>query len=132
MTIHQLTPLVPRPRLPNGDTAYPLSLAEILTSPQQIIDLPLDFIPPLLCQLSAIQNALTVRLLDSAPTSNRQEGNPPQDRLLTPNQAATLLGVTIKWLYRHAHSLPFTRRLSRKALRFSESALQQWLKTRRA
>lgn len=132
MTIHQLTPWVPRPRLPNGDTTYHLSLAEILKDPQQIMNLAPEIIPPLLCQLSAIQNALTVRLLDSAPTSNGHEGNPPQDRLLTPNQAATLLGVTIKWLYRHAHSLPFTKRLSRKALRFSESALQQWIKTRRA
>lgn len=132
MTIHQLTPPIPQPRFPYKDIPYHLSLAEILKDPQQIMNLAPEIIPPLLCQLSAIQNALTVQLLGNAPTGNAQESNPTQDRLLTPHQAATLLGVTIKWLYRHAHHLPFTRRLSRKALRFSEPALQQWLKTRRA
>jgi hypothetical protein len=42
------------------------------------------------------------------------------ERLLTPPEAAALLDVTVTWLYRHAGRLPFARRLSRKALRFSE------------
>lgn len=130
MSIHRLPPPSPSPKQPDPDPTRPLSLVEIVTTPQRILELPLEVIPPLLCQLSGIQNALTTRLLDSAPTINRQQDNPAQDRLLTSDQAATLLGVTIKWLYRHAKHLPFTRHLSRKALRFSEVGLTRWIQTR--
>jgi len=109
-----------------------LTLTDLIENPQRIADIPTNTILPLLYQLTALQGALTARLLNGATPNNGQPDTPPQDRLLHPQQAATLLGVTVHWLYRHAHHLPFTRRLSRKALRFSESALQQWLKTRRA
>ncbi len=52
------------------------------------------------------------------------------DQLLTPEEAGRLLGVTPRWLYRHAKRLPFTKRLSRKALRFSEKGLRRWLAAR--
>jgi predicted DNA-binding transcriptional regulator AlpA len=55
----------------------------------------------------------------------------PGDRLLTVEETAPLLGVAPRWLYRHANGLPFTRHLSRKALRFSEAGLRRWLETRR-
>jgi predicted DNA-binding transcriptional regulator AlpA len=58
-------------------------------------------------------------------------GSPEADRLLTPTEAAAVLNVTPRWLYRHAKRLPFTRRLSRKALRFSEAGLSRWQATRR-
>ena len=48
------------------------------------------------------------------------------DRLLTVGEAAALLGVSVKWLYRHAGRLPFARRLSPKVLRFSEVGLRKW------
>jgi predicted DNA-binding transcriptional regulator AlpA len=48
------------------------------------------------------------------------------DRLLTVDEAASILGVTSRWLYRHQR-LPFVRKLSRKALRVSELGLRQWL-----
>ena len=53
-----------------------------------------------------------------------------QDRLLAPAEAAGLLRVSVRWLYRHASRLPFTRRLSRKALRFSEAELIRYLARR--
>ncbi len=52
------------------------------------------------------------------------------DRLLTAEQAAPLMNVTVKWIYRHHRQLPFTRRLSRKVLRFSEVGLRRWLAQR--
>lgn len=54
-----------------------------------------------------------------------------EDRLLTPIEAAERLGVSSRWLYRHAGSLPFTRRLSRKVLRFSEAGLNRYLDGRK-
>jgi len=51
--------------------------------------------------------------------------------LLTVSEAAALLKVTARWLYRHAGKLPFTRRLSRKVLRFSRTGLERWIAARR-
>ena len=50
-----------------------------------------------------------------------------KDILLAPEEAATILGVNSRWLYRHADKLPFTRRISRKNLRFSEAGLPRWI-----
>ena len=49
------------------------------------------------------------------------------DRLLTADEAAAILDVNIRWLYRHAAKLPFTRRISRKNIRFSETGLRRWV-----
>jgi predicted DNA-binding transcriptional regulator AlpA len=57
------------------------------------------------------------------PNAGRSE----LDRLLTAEEAAAMLGVTVRWLYRHAAKLPFTRRISRKNLRFSERGLRNWI-----
>ena len=54
-----------------------------------------------------------------------------EDRSLTPEEAATMPNVTVDWLYRHSAELPFTRKLSRKCLRFSEAGLKRYLSTRR-
>lgn len=50
-----------------------------------------------------------------------------QDRLLTPEEASALLGVTVRWLYRHAGQFTFTRKLSRKMLRFHEAGLRRYI-----
>jgi excisionase family DNA binding protein len=53
------------------------------------------------------------------------------DDLLTVAEAAAALRVSRRWLYRHARTLPFTRKLSRKVLRFSRSGIARWLATKR-
>ncbi len=57
---------------------------------------------------------------------------PGRDHLLTPDEVATRLGVSPRWVYRHAEEWPFTKRLSRKVLRFSEAGLQRWLEEEKA
>lgn len=54
---------------------------------------------------------------------------PPEvdDRLLTVDEAAEQLRVKPEWLYRHSRELPFTRKLSRRQLRFSERGLRRWV-----
>jgi|SRR5262252_2600773 len=54
-----------------------------------------------------------------------------KDVLLTAEEAAKLIGVNRKWLYRHANKLPFTRRISRKNLCVSEAGLRRWLAWRK-
>src|SRR5262249_19374634 len=62
------------------------------------------------------------------------EGVPVVDKddgaLLTPEQTAERMGVEVRWLYRHSKQLPFTRKLSRKVLQFSEAGLRKWLTAR--
>jgi len=53
------------------------------------------------------------------------DGRP--DQLLTAQQVAARLAISVKVVYRRAGRWPFTRRLSPGILRFSERGLQQWL-----
>lgn len=46
--------------------------------------------------------------------------------LLKVDEAAKLLNVDERWLYRHAKALPFTRRLGPKTLRFDADGLAKW------
>jgi excisionase family DNA binding protein len=63
--------------------------------------------------------------------ANSSNGNSVEkDTLLTPEQAAALMGVTPRWLYRH-RKLPFVRPIGRKTLRFSQAALNRWLAARK-
>ena len=105
-------------------------LATLLADPTTTEGIALDAIPPLLCQLSALQTALATRLLQGGP-SDDESPTAEQDRLLTVDEAAAILGVTPKWLYRHKR-LPFVRPLSRKALRVSEAGLRRWLAAKKA
>jgi hypothetical protein len=47
-------------------------------------------------------------------------------------EAASVLSVPLRWLYRHAKQFTFTRRLSRKRLRFSEAGLRRYLATKKS
>ena len=67
----------------------------------------------------------------AALVMNGAEHSAEKHRLLTPEDAAAIIGVDKKWLYRHAKQLPFTRKLSRKAIRFNEGGLRRWLATRK-
>jgi len=78
--------------------------------------------------VSALQSALASRLvLSSGGAGNGRPEAPAADRSLTPQEAATRLGVTLAWLYRHHTRLPFAMKLSPKCLRFSEAGLRKWL-----
>ncbi len=99
-------------------------LFALLVDPARVHEVPADAIPALLCQLSAIQSALAAKLMAPARTNSSERSE--SDRLLTADEAASILGVTPRWLYRHQR-LPFVRKLSRKALRVSEVGLRHWL-----
>jgi excisionase family DNA binding protein len=93
-------------------------------------------------ELAALKRAITARLGSSGhepaatPAIAKSPDSPPgpvwsPDDLLTVDEAATMLKVSPRWLYRHAKKLPFTRRLSPKVLRFSRAALLKWLEKQR-
>jgi predicted DNA-binding transcriptional regulator AlpA len=104
----------------------PPRLAEVVSLPELVATLPLAEVPALLGELEAIRVRLLARLLaQRCGPPQRDDG--PEDQLLTPAATAKQLGVTVKWLYRNRHRLPFTRRLSRKAIRFSSLGVARWL-----
>lgn len=75
----------------------------------------------------AIQGVLMTRLL--ASQSAVSDASP--DQLLTAEEVAKALGVTRRWVQRRARRLPFARRLSAHAVRYSESGLKRWMANRR-
>ena len=98
------------------------ALAEV--SPQEA--------PTLLGELERLKALLWIRMMHPSP--NHRCHSPIEreaDHLLTPEEAGRMLGVTPRWLYRHGKRLPFTKRLSRKVLRFSEAGLRRWLATKK-
>jgi hypothetical protein len=87
----------------------------------------------MLAQLAALQSALAARLILGFGNGNQMQETPQEsEELLSAQQAAALLSVSSDWMYRHASGLPFTKRLSRKALRFSKPGLLKWRAGRRA
>lgn len=106
-------------------------LEEIAESPAAVSQLSSDVVEALLGKCSVAQGALVGRLLALRASGNGPR-EPERENLLTAEQAAPILGVTPRWLYRHSKKLPFARHLSRKVLRFSETGLRKWQATKRA
>ncbi len=67
---------------------------------------------------------------DEPNMPDKPTGESPEDHLLTVDEAAGVLAVERTWMYRHADTLPFTRRLSTGTLRFSSDELQRWMASR--
>ena len=81
---------------------------------------PREEITTAIGELEALKVALLDRLTDPQP-------EPEADRLLTVHEVAEVLSVRDRWVYDRANSLPFTRRLGEKTLRFSSLGLSAWL-----
>jgi len=120
-------PLVPE-AFP-GNSSNPNELAALLPRPEAVQELPVEVIPGLLCQLSALQAALAARLLAAKPVKSLEDDG--ADQLLDVKAAADRLGTTPDWLYRNAKSLPFTIRLGLGQLRFSARGIGDWIRNRR-
>ncbi len=98
-----------------------------------LTEAPAESVPALLGDLERLRAGLWAKLVTPSTNSNAHPVPPSEtDKLLSPENAAALLGVKVTWLYRHAKTLPFARKLSRKVLRFSEAGLRRWQATRRA
>jgi excisionase family DNA binding protein len=66
---------------------------------------------------------------NAAPESASRGAGLP-DEAISAAEAARMLGMSRRWLYRQAPRLPFTRKIGR-AVRFSRSGITRWLATRR-
>lgn len=55
-------------------------------------------------------------------------GSPERaDELVDAQIASALIGMSLDWLYRNAHRLPFARRVGGRSLRFSTHGIRRWL-----
>jgi predicted DNA-binding transcriptional regulator AlpA len=59
-----------------------------------------------------------------------QRDAPEEDQLLTASEAAKLLHVSERWLYKHASRLPYAVRLSETVVRFSRNKIQAEIRRR--
>jgi predicted DNA-binding transcriptional regulator AlpA len=105
----------------------------VIGDPAKAAEVPPEAVPAILGTLAELQAIFLARLVAGGNAHGDSAKAPAEpDRLLTADEAAPVLGVAPRWLYRHAGKLPFARRLSRKALRFSEAGLRRYAASRRA
>jgi hypothetical protein len=108
------------------------TLDEIARDPARAVDLSAELRRALIVSALTVIGFLSVAERPSQHVAGPGTAAPPEpDRLLTPADAAAVLGVTVPWLYRRAPTLPFARKLSRKCLRFSEAGLRRGQAARR-
>ena len=110
------------------------AVAALVANPDRAVDVPVNQIAALLAslaaeqaRLAAVQGVLVTRLLASQSAATDES----VDQLLTAEEVAKALGVTRRWVQRRARRLPFARRLSAHAVRYSESGLKRWMANRR-
>lgn len=104
------------------------SLSDVLADPSKATQLPREAIAMLLGELEQIKAQLWSRLI-VAHTGGESVAN-NGDNLLDVNQAALKLGMSKDYLYRNAAHLPFTVRVGKKHVRFSEIGIDRFIRQR--
>lgn len=104
---------------------------EILGDPGWVDGLSQADAAAVLVELAQLQSAVAARLR-SAPLTGTEPAPAEPDRLLTAEDVAERFGRSVAWVYRHAKHWNFTRRVTRRTVRFSEAGLRRFLAQRRA
>jgi predicted DNA-binding transcriptional regulator AlpA len=94
------------------------SLDQLASDPSYAAGLPREAIAALMAKCSAIQGVLAAAIL-------LFDADDQEDRLLTVEEAARVLAVSIDWAYRHGKRLGLTVKLGDGTLRFSSAAIQK-------
>ncbi len=103
-----------------------MTLIELTEHPELADHVGVAEVPALLAEIEALRARLWGRLV----AANGAGQHPGQaDRRLNVEEAASKLGTSRDWLYRHARSLPFTVRIGR-TLGFSELGIERYLRHR--
>jgi predicted DNA-binding transcriptional regulator AlpA len=100
-------------------------LRDLLGDPKLVDELSPAEAASALAELASLQVAVTARL--RVVPSGSDLVLPETDRLLTAEDLAERFGRSVAWVYRQARHWNFTRRLTRRTVRFSESGLARWL-----
>jgi predicted DNA-binding transcriptional regulator AlpA len=81
--------------------------------------------------VASVYRALLAELAPFSGNGNGAKPSASPDTLLEAKEAARRLCVRPGWLYRHAATLPFAKRVGTRALRFSEQGISRWLSEQR-
>jgi hypothetical protein len=103
------------------------TLDELVVDSTRALGLSSDAIAVLMAKNAAVVTALAAALAVSKSEKKHKDEPIANDRMLTPNEAASLLRRKPRWIYRNADRLPFVKRVSAKSLLISETNLQKWL-----
>jgi predicted DNA-binding transcriptional regulator AlpA len=117
-----------RPYAESSLAAVP-TLDSLVAHPEQARDLSPHVAAELLAQVAGLQPVLLGRLLTGVGHTSGQSGS-EDDRLISVSEAASLLGLTEDYLYRHAHQFPFTVRPAPRQVRFSNKGIQRYIAQR--
>ena len=110
----------------------PEALATLLSDPSRADALPRDEVPELLGRVEQLRAVLWAKLTrpestNGATTQRSDIEKASGDRMLAAAEVAEMIGTDTRYVYRHADGWPFTRRLSKGTVRFSEKGLHCWL-----
>ena len=110
-----------------------VDLAPYLARPNLADGLSREELAMLLEELKGLEGRVMARLLVGV-TEQPAATRPPEDDgpMLTVDEAALRLRRSRRWIYRHASSLPFVKRISPRNLLCSERKLARWLEQRKA
>jgi len=103
-------------------------IAELMRDPAAALALPAEEARRLLVELAPVLKALELAAAGPGQEPHRNGRPEPEADLLTPEQAARKLGLSIRQLYRRSGRLPFVRKLGARTLRFDAEGLERWLK----
>ncbi len=113
----------------------PALVPSLLADPSRVADLPLEVVTPLLGDVRRLETHLEGRMkgLENGNGAARRGGEAPEegDRLLTREEAAPLLGLTVEAFRRRERGFPFRRKLGHRTVRYSEQGISKWLARKR-
>ena len=101
--------------------------AELLDAPERALALAPTDAAAILAKVDGLASIL--RLAAAAPEPNG-ERLVRDDGPLSAAEAAKRTGMSTRWLWKHADTLPFARRIGR-AVRFSPAGIEKWLVSRK-
>lgn len=107
-------------------------LRDLIADPRRVAELTPSEAATALVELAGLQAAVAGRLRAGAEDGAHVVPALEGDRLLTAEDVAGRLNRSVAWVYRQSRQWPFTRRLTRRTVRFSEAGLQRFLAQRRA
>lgn len=87
-------------------------------------------LPALAAELGRALGIVMARAAAVTPRTISAQQRDESSALLTVEQAAKRLSVPRSWLYRKAKSLPFSRKLGHRTLRFDAAGLERWAANR--
>lgn len=106
-------------------------LRDLLADPRRVDELTPVEAASALVQLASLQVALAAQLRAGPTSTDADLLVPASDRLLTAEDVAGRFGRSVAWVYRQAKHWTFTRRVTRRTLRFSEAGLSRWVAAQR-